>query len=168
MLSYYQTNFTFQTFSNYLLVSVLATICYISSCWGDFVFDDNEVIIQNIDVDPDTPLLNIFRNDFWGMNISLKNSHKSYRPLTIMTFRWNYWLSQLQPFGYHLTNVILHAVVSSTFLRVCSSLHNDFMKKPMTKNGHSRFPLLAALLFAVHPIHTETVSCKELLDIHLL
>lgn len=148
---------------NYLLVSALAILCYINSCWGNFVFDDNEAIIQNEDVNPDTPISNVFKNDFWGINIFLKNSHKSYRPLTVLTFRWNYWLCGLQPFVYHLTNVLLHALVSATFLRLCSSLEEDCKKKPGTINNcatsNSCFALLAALLFAVHPIHTETVSC---------
>jgi hypothetical protein len=30
-------------------------------------------------------------NDFWGMRMKLKESHKSYRPLTTLTFRWVQW-----------------------------------------------------------------------------
>lgn len=39
------------------------------------------------DLRPDTPLNNIWTNDFWGSNLSSNSSHKSYRPLTVFTFR---------------------------------------------------------------------------------
>ncbi|GBP93465.1 Transmembrane and TPR repeat-containing protein 3 [Eumeta japonica] len=41
-----------------------------------------------------------------------EQSHKSYRPLTVLTFRWNYAVHGLQPAGYHLVNLLLHALVS--------------------------------------------------------
>lgn len=75
-----------------------------------------------------------------------ERSHKSYRPLTVFTFRLNYLFSELSAASYHLLNVILHAVVCVLFLRVCRL----FLDKT---SG-----LVAALLFAVHPIHTEAVS----------
>lgn len=46
-----------------------------------------------------------------------EQSHKSYRPLTVLTFRLNYWLHQLEPWGYHATNVFLHALVCLLYLR---------------------------------------------------
>lgn len=39
------------------------------------------------DLKPTTPLNNIWSNDFWGSNLSSNSSHKSYRPLTVLTFR---------------------------------------------------------------------------------
>ena len=75
-----------------------------------------------------------------------ERSHKSYRPLTVLTFRLNYLLSELKPMSYHLLNTVFHAVVSVIFLKVCRL----FLDK--------RSSVIAALLFAVHPIHTEAVS----------
>ncbi|KAK7881895.1 hypothetical protein WMY93_030304 [Mugilogobius chulae] len=72
-----------------------------------------------------------------------ERSHKSYRPLTVLTFRLNYLWSELSAASYHLLNVLLHVVVCVLFLRV-SRIFLD--------HKHS---LVAALLFAVHPIHTE-------------
>lgn len=40
------------------------------------------------DLHPSTPLNNIWKNDFWGSNLSSNSSHKSYRPLTVLTFRY--------------------------------------------------------------------------------
>lgn len=49
---------------------------------------------------------------------------------------------------FHCTNVILHATVSILFTRVC------FILGGLRRN----FAIIAGLLFAVHPIHTEAVS----------
>lgn len=75
-----------------------------------------------------------------------ERSHKSYRPLTVLTFRLNYLFSELSAASYHLLNVVFHAIVCVLFLRVC----RVFQDKSSS--------LVAALLFAVHPIHTEAVS----------
>uniref|UniRef100_T1JK21 Uncharacterized protein n=1 Tax=Strigamia maritima TaxID=126957 RepID=T1JK21_STRMM len=78
----------------------------------------------------------------WNKKYS-EQSHKSYRPLCVLTFRWNYAVHELEPMGYHLVNVLLHGVVCIMYLRFC----NLFLSpKPS---------LVAAILFAIHPIHTE-------------
>lgn len=147
------------------LVGTLSIVCFINSCWGDFVFDDSEAIIGNKDVNPNTSLSKVFMDDFWGADITLKTSHKSYRPLTILTFRWNYWLAGgLKPFGFHLVNVLLHPIVSLLYLEVCRCLVDDWSVRRREGSGGERSSkaalcsLLAGLMFAVHPVHTESVS----------
>lgn len=49
---------------------------------------------------------------------SLKEqSHKSYRPLCVLTFRWNYAMHGLEPLGFHLVNMLLHILVSIMYFR---------------------------------------------------
>lgn len=50
--------------------------------------------------------------------VSQEQSHKSYRPLCVLTFRWNYLLHQLEPMGYHLVNMLLHSVVCLMYFRL--------------------------------------------------
>lgn len=71
----------------YIWISIAAFSAYCNTLWGTFVFDDNEAIVKNKDVMPYTPIQNIFKNDFWGTDIGLNSSHKSYRPLTILSYR---------------------------------------------------------------------------------
>lgn len=68
-------------------MAITALICYVNTLLGTFVFDDTEAVVKNKDVLPSTPILSIFKNDFWGTDISLNISHKSYRPLAILTYR---------------------------------------------------------------------------------
>ena len=69
------------------LVAVLGFLCYFSSWDGEFVFDDSEAILNNKDVKLDKPWENLFFHDFWGNKLASNTSHKSYRPLTVITFR---------------------------------------------------------------------------------
>src|SRR6185295_1849045 len=62
-----------------------------------------------------------------------------------------YWGQQrlhgLDPFAFHLLNLLLHVLVTVLLFELCRSL----------RLGNS-ISALAAGLFAVHPIHTEAVS----------
>lgn len=89
----------------------------------------------------------MFTNDFWGSPLSHPESHKSYRPLTILTFRLNRILHDLSPWGYHLFNVLAHTAVCILFT------YFSILFLASTSTG-----LLAGLIFTLHPIHTEAVS----------
>ncbi|XP_044255134.1 protein O-mannosyl-transferase Tmtc3-like [Tribolium madens] len=128
------------------IVALTCVLCYYNSCYCGFVFDDISAIKDNRDLRPHSPLVNIFFNDFWGTPMHKEQSHKSYRPLCVLTFRWNYLLWQLEPMGYHLVNMLLHSVVCLMYFRMCSMFLPELSS------------FVAAMLFAVHPIHTEAVT----------
>ncbi|CAG0879706.1 unnamed protein product [Darwinula stevensoni] len=102
---------------SHLLVGTTALLVYYNSLFCGFVFDDVSAIKDNKDLRPHTPLKNLIYNDFWGTPMQKEQSHKSYRPLCVLTFRWNYMVHQLDPLGYHLVNMILHGVVCLMYLR---------------------------------------------------
>ncbi|TRY82465.1 hypothetical protein DNTS_032809 [Danionella cerebrum] len=142
-----------------MLTASVALLCFINSYDGDFVFDDSEAIINNKDLKPDTPLSNIWKNDFWGSNLSSNSSHKSYRPLTVLTFRVNYLLAGgLHPIGFHALNVALHCIISVLMIDVFAILICGTVDDGRgTNNSHPpKASLLAALFFATHPVHTES------------
>lgn len=70
-----------------LIIIAVLSLCFINSYNGKFVFDDSEAIVHNEDIQT-TPLVDVFKNDFWGTKLTHKQSHKSYRPLTILSFRY--------------------------------------------------------------------------------
>ncbi|XP_029104440.1 protein O-mannosyl-transferase TMTC2-like isoform X1 [Scleropages formosus] len=130
-----------------LVCSAVALLLYFNTLEADFCYDDSRVIITNQDLLPETPWTNIFYNDFWGTLLTHSGSHKSYRPLCILSFRLNHALGGLDPWGYHLVNVALHCAVSGLFAHLSRLLL-----------GRGRWSLLAGLLFASHPVHTEAVA----------
>lgn len=129
------------------LLCILTYIIYSNSPQCGFAFDDMSAIKDNKDLRSFTPLSNLFLNDFWGTPMHKEKSHKSYRPLCVLTFRWNYFFNELNPWGYHFVNVILHIIVTVLFWKVCQKILND-----------SFLTNVSSFLFAVHPIHTEAVT----------
>ncbi|XP_033286051.2 protein O-mannosyl-transferase TMTC1 isoform X2 [Orcinus orca] len=124
-------------------------LCYGRSLQGEFVHDDVWAIVNNPDVRPGAPLRwGIFSNDFWGKGMAENTSHKSYRPLCVLTFKLNIFLTGMNPFYFHAVNVILHCLVTLVLMYTCD--------KTVFKNRGLAF--VTALLFAVHPVHTEAVA----------
>ena len=134
--------------SSTAIVTLLCCLCYWNSLDGDLVHDDIFAIRDNKDIRTDTPLLQLFSNDFWGKPIKDPTSHKSYRPLSVITFRINYALHGLNPWGYHFINVVLHVFCTCMVLFLCRSV---------VFPGLPQLSLQAACLFATHPVHTEAV-----------
>ena len=127
--------------------AALAVLIYLNSLDCGLVFDDMPAVKKNQDLRPGTGWLNLLYNDYWGQPMNYRYSHKSYRPLTVATFRLNYMLHELQPLGYHLVNVLLHSAVCYLYVLLCGVVFSEVWPA-----------LIAGLLFAVHPIHTEAVS----------
>uniref|UniRef100_A0A8C3MPV7 dolichyl-phosphate-mannose--protein mannosyltransferase n=2 Tax=Geospiza parvula TaxID=87175 RepID=A0A8C3MPV7_GEOPR len=75
-------------------------------------------------------------------------SHKSYRPLCVLTFKLNILLAGMNPLYFHAVNVILHCLVTLVLMYTCD--------KAVFKD--CRLAFVTALFFAVHPIHTEAVT----------
>uniref|UniRef100_A0A8C5LI35 dolichyl-phosphate-mannose--protein mannosyltransferase n=1 Tax=Jaculus jaculus TaxID=51337 RepID=A0A8C5LI35_JACJA len=154
-----------------LIVGFSSLLCFARSYDGDFVFDDSEAIVNNKDLQADTPLGDLWHHDFWGSRLSSNTSHKSYRPLTVLTFRINYYLSGgFHPVGFHVVNILLHGGISVLLVDVFSVLFGglQFTSKGRRVHLAPRASLLAALLFAVHPVHTECVSIAPLCTLRLV
>ncbi|MEE9294107.1 MAG: glycosyltransferase family 39 protein [Phycisphaerae bacterium] len=69
-----------------------------------------------------------------------------YRPLGVLTFAVDYWLWGMNPFGYHLTNLLLH--LACTFL---------VWRLGLRLMGDARSSFAAAVIFGLHPAHCEAV-----------
>ncbi len=85
------STFSFFTLSSnlpvYLLSGLLSALVFLNSLGGDFVHDDLPAVLQNADVLGTTSLADLLTHDFWGRPMADTESHKSYRPLTTLTFR---------------------------------------------------------------------------------
>lgn len=110
---------------------------------------------DNKDVLGTSSLKDVFMNDYWGRGMNTDSSHKSWRPLTILSFRW---LKGGGFFGYTLTthrivNALAHAAtgecVSILAVRIFSHL----------PSSQSLFlQCLVKLLFCLHPTHVEVTA----------
>ncbi|XP_076174229.1 transmembrane O-mannosyltransferase targeting cadherins 2 isoform X3 [Ptiloglossa arizonensis] len=129
--------------------ALVATALYCNTLQAGFVYDDRRAILTNPDLLSSTPWHRLLENDFWGTALNERGSHGSYRPLCVATFRLNHLLGGLEPWGYHLVNVALHAACTVLVVRVARKV------LPGRNNlGHA----ITGFLFAAHPIHSEAVA----------
>jgi hypothetical protein len=135
---------------------LVAAICYTNSIYGQLFFDDKYAINRNQDVtDWHSPVSDIFTHDYWGMPISDPSSHKSYRPLVTLLFKLNHYIHGLQPVGYHICNILFHVCNTALVNMIGRRIFTYVIEHSIdVANAAS----MAALMFAVHPIHTEAVS----------
>src|SRR5215510_495876 len=88
-----------------ILVFVTAVAVYLNSLGGQFVFDDTSIIqnnpqIRSLDI---MNLRNILGSHYWQ---AVAGQGGLYRPVVILSYALNYAADSLNPWGYHLVNVL--------------------------------------------------------------
>ena len=106
--------------SIYLGIIALAAGLYSTTIYCGFTWDDRAAVVSNIDVIGKTTLIELLQHDFWGQNITAFDSHKSYRPLTTLSFRFDYSLFGPSSAGFHISSTIIYCIVCAVFLKLCS------------------------------------------------
>jgi hypothetical protein len=159
------------------LIAVL-TYLDVRALSGGWVYDDAGSVIKNIVVNGIVDWKEAFTRDFWGTEMKLSQSHKSFRPITTLTLKANYLVAQrLEKYQLGITDdddesgssAITKKAASShpptwTF-RVVNLLLHAIVTGLVTKATSYIFPsgdvvsqLVVGSLFAVHPVHAEVVS----------
>src|SRR5881409_1038208 len=82
-----------------------------------------------------------------------------YIPLTWMTLGLDYVLWGMNPVGYHLTSLLLHAANAVVFFFIARRLLTLALPSP-SERGHALAVAagFAALVFAIHPLRVESVA----------
>ncbi len=127
------------------LVATLAIAAYSGTLVHGFALDDGPEVVDNAHVRSLASVVTVFTASSWAG--AGDASVPMYRPLTTLSYSLNYALGGLDPFGFHLANVLLHAVVCVLVLLL--GIHVG-MGLPAAS--------AAAALFAVMPVHVEAVA----------
>jgi protein O-mannosyl-transferase len=133
-----------------LLPMALAFLFSMNSLWHDYASDDTQQVLGNSFIKDLKNLPLAFTTSVWSFASSDigATSQPYYRPLFSALFTINYALFGTgSAFGWHLVNVLIHALVTLLVFMVC---------KEFTQSG--RLALVTASLFAVHPAHAESVA----------
>ena len=129
-------------------IFLIALIFFIPSLFNGFVdWDDMPLILMN--------------EDFRGMGIkqlkwmftTFYMSH--YQPLSWLSLSADWLIWGLNPFGYHLANVILHSISAALLYKTAFML---FSRENIEKKYITAGAAAAALFFALHPLRAESVS----------
>lgn len=127
-----------------ILIAVSGFFVYSNSLSGDFLWDDEAFVINNAYVKDWSRAGMIFAGDSGaGASVVLN----FYRPLQVFSCLIDYSFWGMNPFGYHLTCVILHILVA---LAVYLLIRLLFSSTPLA--------FFSAILFCVHPVNSEAVA----------
>ena len=138
-----------------VLVFLLTVAAFLPTLQNEFVnWDDDRNLIANP----------YYRGLGWTelrwMFTDLSMGH--YQPLSWVTLGLDYLLWGMNPFGYHLTSLILHGANAVIFYFVALRLLSAAFHKPIKPIAAGELSLqvtaaFAALLFAIHPLRVESV-----------
>lgn len=116
---------------------VLLTIAaYHPASQGGFIWDDEAYVLENANLRTWEGLGRIWLEP---------RSSPQYYPLVFTSLWLDFQAHGLRPFGYHLVNILLHAAAALLAWRVLAALAVPGA-------------WIAAALFAVHPVHVESVA----------
>ena len=130
------------------VLALIAFFAFANSLGGEFVYDDNRQILMNPTIQHSSLYGKALTSDVWRFkgngDISASNY---YRPVFVFWLIVNFAIFGANPFGWHLLNVAIHIVVCLLVFDLLKRLSFDTM-----------LSLLLAAIFAVHPVHVESVS----------
>lgn len=143
-MAIHQRNIQVQPIKKYiphLTITLFAILLYSRTIWFDFMptWDDERYVLIN-------PLIRQF--DWATLKTVFTTSYfVNYAPLHIVSYMLDYAIWELNPAGYHLQNVLLHALNGFLFYRFLQLMG---LKQPIS--------LVAAFIFIAHPVQVESVA----------
>jgi biotin transporter BioY len=138
-----------------LVAGLVCFAVYLRSLACGFVnYEDPEYVIGN-------PVIRHFDKDFWYWAFTTVPLN-FWVPLLWVSFALDYHFWGLDPTGYHLTNVILHAVNTGLVVLIADRFYrSSLLARAEYAGSRYLYPallLLAALLFGIHPARVESVA----------
>lgn len=132
-----------------LVPTLLAVITSLNTLQNNFASDDLEQVLNNQFIKHFSNLPGAFTKSVWSFAASdiIFTVDPYFRPIFSSLFTINYALFGTSPFGWHLVNVLVHGAVTFMVFVVSKKLC-----------GREFVAALTAALFAVHPVHAESVA----------
>ncbi len=129
------------------IILAVTFAAYFNSLGNGFVADDISFVKENISIRDTGNIPDYFlfpktlaaADSEWGTII--------YRPLRTASYAVDYYLYELRPEGYHVTNLLLHMAACVTLYFLVLAIFNM-----------QQVAFLSALIFSLHPLHIEAVS----------
>ncbi|MBI3008147.1 MAG: tetratricopeptide repeat protein, partial [Candidatus Omnitrophica bacterium] len=143
-----------------ILIIIVGLILYFNTFHNSFVWDDEYLIEKDIRIRSWEKLPEMFVS---SLSLPSPKQGNFYRPFQVISFLFDYSFWKLNPVGYHITNLFFHILNGLLIYFLARMLLRDNLTGgtsavvdetpvlPLTS-------LLAALLFLVHPVHTEAVT----------
>jgi len=125
---------------------VCATLPYLNILFNGFVYDDDTQVVKNPYVRSFQFLKEIFTTNVWSFRVGGSISNY-YRPIMTLGYLLCYKLFGMRAYGFHLVSLLLHILVVCLVFVLTERLTGDRV-----------CAFVAGALFALHPVHTESVA----------
>ncbi|MCX7806328.1 MAG: hypothetical protein N3A38_14245, partial [Planctomycetota bacterium] len=133
------------------LIAAACAAAYSNGLRGPFVFDDREAIVENQTI-----------TDLWRLGDVLRGPHGGTtaggRPVLNLSLAICYAAGGLDVFHYHLMNVAIHILAALALLGIFRRTFELPRVRGFFGDSARTFALLAALLWTLHPLHTQAVT----------
>lgn len=126
-----------------LVAPLVATAIYLPSINAPFVYDDRHAIYQNPAVLGGAEVSDLFIDP---SHFSARPNKKMYRPLTLLSYSLTYRFAGFSMPAWHIFHMVFHALNAILVFLIALRLFGD-----------RRGALMAALLWAIHPLGSEAV-----------
>lgn len=147
-----------------VLLAAISFIVYIGTISNSFVYDDHSQILENGWIRDVKYIPEILTSSSLSF---LNKSANTYRPMMHLVLMAEYSVFELNAWGYHLVNVILHTVNALLVFFLASFILTGKDAKPAGRVVAFTGPVpvaqnipafFSALFFALHPVNAEVVS----------
>jgi tetratricopeptide (TPR) repeat protein len=131
----------------FIILVALAVLPYLNSLGNTFVYDDIDQVVRNPYIQNFHHLREIFTSSVWSFMGDFRGTTNYYRPIMSLGYLFCYQLFGPSAWGFHLVSLLVNAgVVLLVFLVTLRMFRS------------AAVALLAAGIFALHPIHSEAVD----------
>src|SRR5439155_11939785 len=133
-----------------LLILTAIVVTYANSFSGPFIFDDLKWITENAHVLQPWPLWDALQPPYGIAGTG--------RPLVCLTLALNYAVSGLEPWSYHAVNLAIHASAALVLFGIVRRTLQGPRLRERFATRASDLAVAIAILWAVHPLQTESVT----------
>lgn len=131
-------------FISVILIIILGFGVYWNSLNGKFVWDDEDLIKNNIYIKSPAYIPEIFKQD---IEAGAGKRSSLYHPVQMLSYLADYSFWKSNVIGYHFTNILLHILAALALYRLITVIC-----------GNATLSLFTSILFVVHPLHAEAVT----------
>ncbi len=132
-----------------LLLALFVATVHANGIWGAFVFDDPGSIVRNESIrDLSNPFAILFGATFTTV---------VDRPMLNLSLAINYALGGIDPFGYHIFNILVHSINAILVARLVRVLFSASSAPAWVQQRSELWSVLVAALWGSHPLVTAAV-----------
>jgi hypothetical protein len=135
-----------------VIIAAAAAVLYLPILSADFVYDDTSQILIDDYIHKPAHFAEVLSLSVIGRDVLDNN-----RPVMLLSLMLDSLLWGRNPFGYHLTNLLLHSLCSAMVFLLLYGVLSRLFGQSNKNIGASIASFIAAMLFAIHPVNSEAV-----------